>query len=228
MKHIFTLLFIGLSLSVAAQNSALEYIEKYKDIAVRHMDEQGVPASVILAISMHESANGNSKIAKYLNNHFGIKGKNSSTEIKSSYRGYDSVTDSYLDFMGAMRRNKKFEALFGKYPSYDYYNWVLGIQNGGYAASKLWGTKVLAIIKQYRLYEFDKRPEGSPEGRFMTSGIDAPAVSKSSGPAITVYTVRKGDTLLAIAKKFSLSVKTLMSKNSLSNSKLSIGQKLLL
>ncbi|MEJ7693795.1 glucosaminidase domain-containing protein [Daejeonella sp.] len=228
MKHFFTLLFIGLSLSVAAQNTPREYIEKYKDIAVRHMDDQGVPASVILAISMHESANGNSKIAKYLNNHFGIKGKNSSKEIKSSYRGYDSVTDSYVDFMGAMHRNKKFEALFGKYPSYDYYNWVLGIENGGYAASKMWATRVLAIIKKYRLYEFDKRPGGATKVSVLVPAAAGPAVSKSSEPAINIYTVRKGDTLSAIAKKFSSSVKTLMSKNSLSNSKLSIGQKLLL
>jgi hypothetical protein len=225
MKHFFTLLFISLSLSVVAQNSALDYIEKYKDIAIRHMDEQGVPASVILAISMHESANGKSKIAKYLNNHFGIKGKNSSKEIKSSYRGYESVTDSYLDFMGAMRRNKKFEALFGKYPSYDYYNWVLGIQNGGYAASKLWGSKVLAIIKQYRLYELDKRPEGA---ELSAGALAEPIIAKTTQPAISIYTVKKGDTLSAIAKKFSSSVKTLMSKNSLSNSKLSIGQKLVL
>lgn len=228
MKHFFTLLFITVSLSVSAQNSALEYIQKYKDIAVRHMEEQGVPASVILAISMHESANGNSKIAKYLNNHFGIKGKNSSTEIKSSYRGYDSVTDSYLDFIGAMRRNKKFEALFGKYPSYDYYNWVLGIQNGGYAASKLWGSHVLAIIKKYKLYEFDNRPAGAQELIAAAPAINTPAVSKSSEPIIHLYTVKKGDTLSSIAKKFRSSIKTLMSKNSLSNSKLSIGQKLLL
>ncbi len=228
MKPFFTLLLIILSLSASAQNSPREYIDKYKDIAIRHMNEQGVPASVILGISMHESANGNSKIAKYLNNHFGIKGKNSSTEIKSSYRGYESVTDSYLDFMGAMRRNKKFEALFGKYPSYDYYNWVLGIQNGGYAASKLWGTHVLAIIKKYRLYEFDKLPEGVVENSPRASAIAVPAVSKSSQSVINIYTVKKGDTLSAIAKKFSSNVKTLMSKNSLSNSKLSIGQKLLL
>jgi len=221
----FTLLFISLSLSAAAQTSALDYIEKYKDIAVRHMDEQGVPASVILAISMHESANGKSKIAKYLNNYFGIKGKNSSKEIKSAYRGYESVSDSYIDFMGAMRRNKKFEALFDKYPSYDYYNWVLGIQNGGYAASKMWGTHVLAIIKKYRLYELDKRPEGA-EVKSGTLAITL--ISKSPDSAISVYLVKKGDTLSAIAKKFSSSVKNLMTKNSLSNSSLSIGQKLFL
>ncbi|RYZ81539.1 MAG: hypothetical protein EOP06_23295 [Proteobacteria bacterium] len=70
-----------------------------------------------------------------------------------------------------MRRNKKFEALFGKYPSYDYYNWVLGIQNGGYAASKLWGTHVLDIIRKYKLYEFDKRPEGTSELNFAAAPV---------------------------------------------------------
>jgi len=225
MKHIITLLFISLSLSAAAQTSALDYIEKYKDVAIRHMDEQGVPASVILAISMHESANGKSKIAKYLNNYFGIKGKNSSKEIKSAYRGYESVSDSYIDFMGAMRRNKKFEALFDKYPSYDYYNWVIGIQNGGYAASKMWGTHVLAIIKKYRLYELDKRPVGVESNSGTLSVNKVPYASAS---AIVIYFVKKGDTLSAIAKRFSSSVKNLMSKNSLSSSKLAIGQKLIL
>jgi len=225
MKHLFTLLFICVSLSVAAQTSAREYIETYKDLAIRHMDEQGVPASVTLAVAMHESANGNSKLAKYLNNHFGIKGKNLSTEIKSSYRGYKSVADSYLDFMGAMRRNKKFEALLGKYSSYDYYNWVRGLENGGYAASKQWATRVLATIRKYKLYEFDRRPEGVEA---TLSAQAAPQSSKSIVSRISVYTVKKGDTLSAIAKKFSSSVKNLMSKNSLSNTNLSIGQKLML
>jgi len=225
MKHLFTLLFICLSLSVTAQNSPREYIEKYKELAIRHMDEQGVPASVILGVAMHESANGNSKLAKYLNNHFGIKGKNLSTEIKSSYRGYESVTDSYLDFMGAMRRNKKFEALFGKYSSYDYYHWVLGIQNGGYAASKQWGAQVLATIKKYRLYELDKRPESVETDLDVQTSLPEPKPTTSTS---SVYTVKKGDTLLAIATKFRSSVRQLMSRNSLSHTRLSIGQKLLL
>ncbi len=226
MKHFFTLLFIGLSLSLYAQTTASEYIEKYKEIAIQHMNQQGVPASVILGISMHESANGKSKIAKYLNNHFGIKGKNTSKEIKSSYRGYDSVTDSYLDFMAAMRRNKKFEALFGKYSSYDYYNWVLGIQHGGYAASKLWGSQVLAIIKKYKLYELDNRPEGLEET--LLASVTPASPEKEQSTLKNVYKVKKGDTLNGIAKRFSTSVKNLMRKNSLSNSSLSIGQKLLL
>ncbi|WP_411273292.1 glucosaminidase domain-containing protein [Daejeonella sp.] len=224
MKHLCILLFICLSSTVKAQTSAREYIEKYKDLAISHMNDQGVPASVILAISMHESANGNSKLAKYLNNYFGIKGKNTSTDIKSSYRGYESAEDSYRDFMGAMHRNRKFKALFDKYSSYDYYNWVKGIENGGYAASKQWATRVLEIIKKYRLYELDARPEGAEVNPLnLASEPHKPAKS-----ALSVYIVRKGDSLNAIAKKFSTSVKNLMIRNSLANSKLAIGQKLVL
>lgn len=225
MKSLLILLFICLSLPVSAQNSPLEYIEKYKDIAIQHMNEQGVPASVILGISIHESACGNSKIARYLNNHFGMKGKNSSKEIKSSYRGYESVTDSYQDFMGAMRRSKKFADLFDKYSSYDYYNWVLGIQNGGYASSKLWGSKVLAIITQYRLYEFDDRPNDHME---IAVALQEPESVEVKKPEVVIYRVKKGDTLSEIAEKFGTNVKKLMSRNSLNNTRLSIGQKLML
>src|SRR5690606_21225690 len=60
------------------------YIQAHKDAAVRYMQEFGIPASIILGIAYHESAHGNSKLANYLNNHFGIKGKNNSKEIRSA------------------------------------------------------------------------------------------------------------------------------------------------
>ena len=41
MKSVLILLFICLNLSVSAQNSPLEYIEKYKNVAIQHMNEQG-------------------------------------------------------------------------------------------------------------------------------------------------------------------------------------------
>jgi Muramidase (flagellum-specific) len=50
-----------------------EYIEKYKDIAIRQMKEYGIPASIILAQACLESGNGNSELAIKANNHFGIK-----------------------------------------------------------------------------------------------------------------------------------------------------------
>ncbi|HAK29038.1 MAG TPA: hemagglutinin, partial [Sphingobacterium sp.] len=90
---------------VSAQSNAA-YVDKYSPIAKEMMEEHGVPASVILAIAMHESGNGGSRVAKNLNNHFGVKGKNNSTVIRSAYKGYRSVMDSYDDFVGIVKRKK--------------------------------------------------------------------------------------------------------------------------
>lgn len=131
------------------------YIEQYKNIAQQLMEETGVPASVILAVAIHESASGNSRIARHLNNHFGIKGKNQSKTIKSAYKGYDSIQASYLDFVNLLKRRKATQLLFEQCAPGDYSSWTAGIARAGYAASSSWRTKVLAIISKYNLDKYD-------------------------------------------------------------------------
>ena len=53
--------------------SKQDYISLYADQAVREMHASGVPASITLAQGMLESDYGNSPLAKYAKNHFGIK-----------------------------------------------------------------------------------------------------------------------------------------------------------
>lgn len=222
MKRFITLILTFLAFSASAQNSAIRYIEKHKDDAIRLMEEHQVPASIILAVAMHESANGTSQIARHLNNHFGMKGKNTSTKIRSSYRGYESVESSYNDFISLLKRKRQFSSMFDKYSHWDYKNWVWGIQRGGYAASRTWGSQVMATINKYKLYKFDNRPEGASEPAVAGS----PAKKSSRTASISVYKVRKGDTLNEISEKTGKSVKTIMRKNALTGSNLTIGQKL--
>src|SRR5690606_9562438 len=108
-------LFIPQHLFAQQKYTAQSYIQANKDAAIKYMKEYGIPASIILGIAYHESAHGNSKLATYLNNHFGIKGKNNSTEIKSAYKGYDSVEDSYFDFVNYIESRKQYRALIDKY-----------------------------------------------------------------------------------------------------------------
>lgn len=214
-SFLFTLLFVWISLSAAAQTSASAYVERHKDEAVEEMNEHGIPASIILAVAMHESANGNSKIARYLNNHFGMKGKNSSKKIRSSYKGYNSVEDSYTDFITMLKSRNKFSPLFDKLNHYDYTNWARGIKKGGYAVSKTWVSQIVGIIKKHRLYEYDNRPASLTNNATL-----------SGSTALAVYKVKKGDTLLHIARKHGTTVKKIQAKNSLKSSRLKIGQKL--
>lgn len=153
---ILTILINLTALSKA--QSTTEYIEENALHAQYLMQNYGIPASIVLGIAIHESAAGKSKIAKHLNNHFGIKGPNSNKIIKSAYRDYPSVDSSYHHFVNFLLSRKHFKGLFEKYSHHDYKSWVYGIQKGGYAASKLWASQVIAIIRKYKLHEYDEIP----------------------------------------------------------------------
>ncbi len=189
------------------------------------MQKHGLPASIILGVAIHESAAGKSKIARYLNNHFGVKGSNSNTEIRSSYRDYPTVDSSYAHFVSFLLSRKYFNILFDKYDQYDYKNWALGIQRGGYASSRTWAAQVIAIIKKYELFEYDNRPDDYLE---TSSSLAITTVKKSSVRArkSKVYTIKNGDNLGSIAKKNHTTVSALMKKNGLKSSALKLGQKI--
>lgn len=130
-----------------AQNTPKSYIEKYKDAAISIMHDYGIPASITLAIAMHESASGNSKLARQNNNQFGMKGRH-------SYKTYDSVLESFEDFARIISKRN----LSDKFDSFDYKGWAKGIQRGGYASSGKWSSQVLSLIKKFELNSFDEKP----------------------------------------------------------------------
>ncbi|WP_436833523.1 glucosaminidase domain-containing protein [Parapedobacter sp. DT-150] len=213
------MMFIAASpLRTSAQSlSATAYIEQHKDAAIQYMKEYGCPASIILAIAMHESANGNSKIARYLNNHFGIKGRNNSKAIRSAYKGYASVEASYADFVGLLTRRKSTQKLFERYEPHEYQKWVQGIAQSGYAQSPSWPSKVINMIEKYDLDELDEQPEGGAVLATVAEPDDADS-----------YTVRQGDTLYDLARKYGTTVKAIQRSNGLTTSRLRIGQQLIL
>lgn len=213
-------LFVFLILNSRAQ-SIHEYIEAHIEIAKKLMHEHQIPASIVLGVAIHESAAGKSKIARYLNNHFGVKGQNSSTQIRSAYKDYDSVNESFEDFAGFITRKPAYNKLFDLFSPYDYKNWARGIARGGYAHSPTWASQVIALIKKYELYKYDERPEG-----YLESPVMEKAERTETRPASTIYKVRKGDSLNKIAEKFGSTAAKIMRINNLSRSTLQPGQKL--
>lgn len=152
MKKTFLPILLLISFFAKAQNTSQSYIEKYKDAAISIMHDYGIPASITLAIAMHESASGNSKLARKSNNQFGMKGRH-------SYKTYDSVMDSFDDFARMMSQRKQFSKLADKFDSFDYKSWAKGIQRGGYASSSKWSSQVLSLIKKFQLNNFDEKPD---------------------------------------------------------------------
>jgi len=217
--------------STAQSQTVTDYVEEHTDHAQALMREYDVPASVILAVAIHESAAGKSKIARHLNNHFGIKGSNSNTEINSSYRDFESADESYDNFVEVLQNKSSFSKLFDECDQYDYAAWAKGIQRGGYASSRTWAKQVIAIIDKYKLYQYDERPDNYVESvKVATVSLkkkhSRSYKTKHHRTSVKLYTVKKGDNLNKIAESHGTSSTTLMRKNGLKRSALKPGQKI--
>lgn len=223
MKKILLLILFTLSVFSVRAQGIQDYILANANHAQYLMQKYQLPASIILGVAIHESAAGKSKIAKYLNNHFGVKGANSNSEIRSSYRDYPSVDSSYSHFVSFLLSRNYFNVLFDKYDQYDYKNWALGIQRGGYASSRTWASQVIAIIKKYELFQYDNRPDDYIEA--PTPAV-LPTKKNSSKSETKLYTIKPGDNLSSIAQKNHTTVSSLMRKNGLNSPALKPGQKI--
>ena len=165
---LITTLLISTLAASAQKNSTESYIEKFKDDAIRIMNETGVPASIVLGVAMHESACGNSAIAQNLNNQFGVKGGGTSVyfkhnkKVRSSYKHYDSIGDSFNDFARIISKRRQFNGLSCELTQSDYVGWAKGIQRSGYASSRKWASQVLGLIEKYKLYNFDAPKTSAP------------------------------------------------------------------
>ena len=218
----------------------LSYIKRYAPLAVIKMHEYKIPASITLAQGILESGNGRSVLASKSNNHFGIKchrgwkGKrvyHDDDKKDDCFRKYEHVEYSYNDHSEFLTGRKRYAFLF-KLRKNDYKGWAKGLKKAGYATDKKYPKKLIKIIQNYKLFEFDKvkkkdlkkykRAKRKPVSVSVTTKISTKP-KKSSEKS---YTVKKGDTLYSIARKNALSVSALKKLNKLKNNTISIGQKL--
>ena len=249
-KTILIITLLISSLAASAQSTSQSYIEKFKDNAIRIMHQSGIPASIVLAVAMHESASGSSKLAKEFNNQFGIKGFDAHVIYKhkkktyTHYKKYDSVMDSFQDFARIMTERKQFSHLTQEHTHYDYTGWANGLKAAGYATNPNYPQLLITIIKKYNLDQYDS-PETAVqkekredkvliqiEDNAITALKDSVAamsnrVNSTGSSANKTYTVAQGDTLYSISRRFGLTVDDLKTLNNLPDNSLKIGQKLI-
>jgi hypothetical protein len=144
-----------------------EYIEKFKDEAIKEMHISGVPASITLAQAILESGDGNSPLAKYANNHFGIKCHkvwNGETFIQDDdaknecFRKYYSAFESFRDHSDFLKSRPWYAPLFDL-KVVDYKGWAYGLKKAGYATNPKYPELLINIIETNKLHEFDKVSE---------------------------------------------------------------------
>jgi len=210
------------------------YVDQYKDIAMGNMKKYGIPASIILAQGILESGAGKGDLAVSANNHFGIKChkdwlgesvRHDDDEEQECFRKYREPAESYRDHALFLVGKNRYATLF-TYEKDDYKSWAKGLRAAGYATDPKYPDKLISYIERYNLHQYDCQVTGKEYKPFDKSIVVA-SNSKSNSNDASLYQVEKGDTLYSISKKFNLLVEDLKQKNNLSDTTLSVGQKLI-
>ena len=211
----------------------LAYIRKYAPIAVYEMHQYKIPASITLAQGILESGKGKSELALKSKNHFGIKCHRKWTgervyhdddEKGECFRKYKFVATSYNDHSLFLSQRGRYAFLFD-YNIKNYKKWAYGLRKAGYATDRKYPSKLLKIIEDYHLYEFDNIKKSAY--RKIVKEVNHRKSRKRSKLKSKLYEVEKGDTLYAISRKFSISVADLKALNNLTDNTLYLGQKLI-
>ena len=216
-----------------------QYIEEYKDIAIREMKRMGVPAAITLAQGLLESECGNSELVKKSNNHFGIKCKSSWTAGSVThdddaegecFRMYKDANESYRDHSNFLRGNDRYAFLFNLDPT-DYRGWAYGLKKAGYATNPQYPEILIRNIEknnleQYSVAAADEVPvfnaskyEDDPEEKSpvvtFNSDDESFAPSKVTINGLRALFVAKGTSLLAIATSNNINLSRLLEINDL-------------
>ncbi|PLX02215.1 MAG: N-acetylmuramoyl-L-alanine amidase [Marinilabiliales bacterium] len=234
IKILIALLLFSFQVFAQKRITTEEYIETYKDIAIKKMKEYRIPASITLAQGILESGSGNSRLAVKGNNHFGIKchsdwkGKTiheDDDEKQECFRKYKKAEDSYSDHSKFLTQRGRYSFLFD-YETTDYKSWAYGLKKAGYATNPKYPELLIRLIEKYELYKFDKGIKWSrkdvekekPKEKIIKGDISLPPnindfkkvyISKEGRQVYennrrNLIIIKAGDTFNKIAKEFEI------------------------
>ncbi len=205
--------------------STEEYIQIYKDIAIKKMKTYRIPASITLAQGILESGSGNSRLATKANNHFGIKchkgwtGKSIRVDDDAKnecFRKYKKAEDSYNDHSEFLTQRGRYSFLF-EYQTTDYKSWAEGLKKAGYATNPKYPELLIRIIEKYKLYQYDqkvggkqiKKDSGSSSYVAVSPNYKQVGESPKGRPIYTnngkkLLLIKEGDTFNKLAKEFNI------------------------
>ena len=189
-----------------------KYIQDYKDIAMVEMQRYNIPASITLAQGILESGSGQGRLARYGNNHFGIKchatwdGKtitHDDDEKSECFRKYRYAYESFEDHSQFLVNRNRYKALFDLSPT-DYEGWAHGLRKAGYATDPTYAKKLIALIKKFELHQYDNQVIAAKGGDITSSNTQVATVStpkkEVSKSATTIKSVSKPTVTKTIVK----------------------------
>lgn len=234
-KWLVCCMLLLISVPVLAQNNQLyiNYIQKYKNLAIQQMHKYHIPASITLAQGIYESSAGQGDLARRSNNHFGIKTggtwKGPTTRHDDDMRGelfrvYRTVQESYEDHSLFLTTRSRYASLF-KLKQTDYKGWAHGLKKAGYATNPQYAYRLIDLIEKYELYQYDKvNPKDvSDDDEFIPNEMEmhlpaitiAGSIAISSCNGVEFATAMPGDDVKSISKRYKIKSSKLLKFNDL-------------
>lgn len=205
MKKILAFSFFFIfSISLFSQKITIEeYINTYKDIAMKEMVRSGVPASITLAQGILETDYGNSPLVKKSNNHFGIKCKETwkgpsvshdDDAPQECFRKYEDPIASYIDHSDFLRTRKHYHFLFDLDPL-DYKAWAYGLKKAGYATNPKYPMILIKYIETYNLNNYSLIAMGKKsdiKSELVNTSVPTNKVQVQENDAVEVVAINPG------------------------------------
>lgn len=159
------------------------------------------------------------------------------TTIDACFRAYDNLQDSISDYFDLITRSERYrKACVASSPL----ECITAIKNGGYATSPTYINTIMSIINSNNLEKYDNVSQetnieelarkvingdyGNGEERKQKLGNLYNEVQKRINEILnknvsheTIYIVKKGDTLSAIAKKYGTTYQKIAKDNNIEN-----------
>lgn len=181
--------------SFGQNQKVVEYIQSFRELAMKEMQRTGVPAAITLAQGILESQSGESVLAKKSNNHFGIKCKTEWTGEKvyhdddargECFRKYNSAEQSYIDHSDFLKTRAHYAFLFTLDPT-DFEGWAKGLKKAGYATSPTYAQRLIDVIQRYNLQEYTllalERNKEQPKEMFASANEENKEVKEPQAMA---------------------------------------------
>lgn len=219
------------------QSPAQQFLNKIIPAAQQATEGKDVYTSVMIAQAALESAWGTSALSAEPNhNLFGVKGNYNGQSVNmytledagaqkyygiyDNFRKYPSYKESMDDYVDKIINGIKGAPLFysGAWKSRtNSYQDATRYLTGRYATDTAYYAKLNRIIEQYGLTKYDNGVVTKTNNSVVASNV---STQSGATAANGYYTVKAGDTLYGISRKFGMSLSQLVSVNGISASSL--------
>ena len=219
------------------QSPAQQFLNKIIPAAQQATEGKDVYTSVMIAQAALESAWGTSALSAEPNhNLFGVKGNYNGQSVNmytledagaqkyygiyDNFRKYPSYKESMDDYVDKIINGIKGAPMFysGAWKSRtNSYQDATRYLTGRYATDTAYYAKLNRIIEQYGLTKYDNGVVTKTNNSVVTSNV---STQSGATAANGYYTVKAGDTLYGISRKFGMSLSQLVSVNGISASSL--------